>query len=116
MGDDDRLAERFEAHRGHLWVVAYWMLGSLSEADDAVQEPWLRLGRPDTDTESIENLAGWLTRVVARVCLDMLRTRTARREEPLGLHPSGAIADGRGRQLTDRSTGPFRYPPVQLNA
>jgi RNA polymerase sigma-70 factor (ECF subfamily) len=96
MGDQDRLAERFEAHRGHLRAVAYRMLGSLSEADDAVQEAWLRLSRSDTD--SIDNLAGWLTRVVARVCLDMLRARTARREEPLGLQPSGAMADGRGRR------------------
>ena len=96
MGDQDRLAERFEAHRGHLRAVAYRMLGSLSEADDAVQEAWLRLSRSDTD--SIDNLAGWLTRVVARVCLDMLRARTARREEPLGLRPPGAIADGRGRR------------------
>src|SRR5918995_397982 len=96
MGDQDRLAERFEAHRSHLRAVAYRMLSSFSEADDAVQEAWLRLSRSDTD--SIENLAGWLTRVVARVCLDMLRARTARREEPLGLQPPGAIADGRGRR------------------
>jgi RNA polymerase sigma factor (sigma-70 family) len=96
MGEHDRLAERFETHRGHLRAVAYRMLGSLSEADDAVQEAWLRLDRADAD--SIENLTGWLTRVVARVCLDMLRARTARREEPLGLQPPGAIADGRGRR------------------
>jgi RNA polymerase sigma factor (sigma-70 family) len=94
MGDHDRLAERFETHRGHLRAVAYRMLGSLSEADDAVQEAWLRLSR--SDTSSVENLAGWLTRVVARVCLDMLRARTSRREQPLGLLPPGAIADGRG--------------------
>ena len=96
MGEQDRLAERFETHRGHLRAVAYRMLGSLSEADDAVQEAWLRLSRAGAD--SIENLTGWLTRVVARVCLDMLRARTARREEPLGLQPSGAMADGRGRR------------------
>jgi RNA polymerase sigma factor (sigma-70 family) len=96
MGDDDRLAERFEAHRSHLRAVAYRILGSLSDADDAVQEAWLRLSRSDTD--SIENLAGWLTRVVARVCLDMLRARTARREEPLGVQLPGAIVDGRGRR------------------
>ena len=65
MGDHDRLAERFEAHRSHLRAVAYRMLGSLSEADDAVQEAWLRLSR--SDTSSVENLAGWLTRVVGRV-------------------------------------------------
>jgi RNA polymerase sigma factor (sigma-70 family) len=96
MGDDDRLAERFEAHRSHLRAVAYRMLGSLSEADDAVQEAWLRLSRSDTD--SIQNLAGWLTRVVARVCLDMLRARRSRREEPLGVQLPGAIVDDRGRR------------------
>jgi RNA polymerase sigma-70 factor, ECF subfamily len=93
MGRHDRLAERFESHRSHLRAVAYRMLGSLSEADDAVQETWLRLSR--TDTSGIVNLAGWLTRVVARVCLDMLRVRTARREEPLGLQPPVAAGDGR---------------------
>jgi RNA polymerase sigma factor (sigma-70 family) len=95
MRDHDRLAERFQAHRGHLRAVAYRMLGSLSDADDAVQEAWLRLSR--ADTSGVENLAGWLTRVVARVCLDLLRTRSARREQPLGLQPPGAIPDGRGR-------------------
>ncbi len=83
MDDHDRLAERFQTHRSHLRRVAYRMLGSLSEADDAVQEAWLRLSR--ADTSGVENLAGWLTRVVARVCLDMLRARTARREQPLGI-------------------------------
>jgi RNA polymerase sigma factor (sigma-70 family) len=78
------LAERFEAHRGHLRRVAYRMLGSLSEADDAVQEAWLRLTR--ADTSAVENLGGWLTTVVARMCLDMLRSRKSRREEPLGTH------------------------------
>jgi RNA polymerase sigma-70 factor (ECF subfamily) len=81
MDERDWLAERFEAHRSHLRAVAYRMLGSLSEADDAVQEAWIRLGRADTD--SVENLGGWLTRVTARVCLDMLRSRKARREESL---------------------------------
>src|SRR5262245_55261393 len=75
------LAERFEGHRGHLRGVAYRMLGSRSEADDAVQEAWLRLSR--SDTGAIENLGGWLTTVVARVCLDMLRSRRSRREESL---------------------------------
>jgi RNA polymerase sigma factor (sigma-70 family) len=75
------LAERFEAKRTHLRAVAYRMLGSRSEADDAVQEAWLRLSR--SDTSGVENLGGWLTTVVARVCLDMLRSRQARREEPL---------------------------------
>jgi RNA polymerase sigma factor (sigma-70 family) len=92
MGDDDWLAERFEAHRSHLRGVAYRMLGSLSDADDAVQEAWLRLSR--TDASGVENLAGWLTRVVARVCLDMLRTRTARREEPLGQQLPSTIVNG----------------------
>jgi RNA polymerase sigma factor (sigma-70 family) len=92
MGDHDRLAERFEAHRSHLRAVAYRMLGSLSEADDAVQEAWLRLSR--SDTSSVENLAGWLTRVVGRVCLDMLRSRTSRREEPLDPQQLGPIVNG----------------------
>jgi RNA polymerase sigma-70 factor (ECF subfamily) len=77
----ERLAEQFEEHRSHLRGVAYRMLGSVSEADDAVQESWIRLAR--TDVSDIENLRAWLTTVVARVCLDMLRTRTSRREEPL---------------------------------
>jgi RNA polymerase sigma factor (sigma-70 family) len=81
MNERDLLAERFEEHRSHLRAVAYRMLGSASEADDAVQEAWLRLSR--ADTSSVENLGGWLTRVVARVCLDMLRSRKSRREESL---------------------------------
>lgn len=76
------LAEPFEENRSHLRGVAYRMLGSLSEADDAVQEAWLRLNR--ADTHEVENLRGWLTTVVARVCLDMLRSRRARREEAVG--------------------------------
>jgi RNA polymerase sigma factor (sigma-70 family) len=84
MDERDLLARRFEAHRSHLRAVAYQMLGSLSEADDAVQEAWLRLSR--TDASAVENLGGWLTTVVARVCLDMLRARSARREQPLGPH------------------------------
>lgn len=75
------LAERFEENRGHLRAVAYRMLGSASEADDAVQEAWLRLSR--SDSQSIENLGGWLTTVVSRVCLDMLRFRKSRREDPI---------------------------------
>src|SRR5262245_50056156 len=78
---DRELAEQFETHRAHLRAVAYRMLGSASEADDAVQESWIRLGR--TDVTGVENLRAWLTTVVARVCLDMLRTRTSRREDPL---------------------------------
>ncbi len=81
MDDHDWLAERFEANRSHLRAVAYRMLGSLAEADDAVQDAWLRLSR--VDTSSVDNLGGWLTTVVARVWLDMLRARTSRREEPL---------------------------------
>lgn len=80
----DTLANRFEAERSHLRAVAYRMLGSLSEADDAVQECWLRLSRADTN--SIENLGAWLTTVVGRVCFDMLRARQSRREEPLEVH------------------------------
>lgn len=81
MNGNDWLAERFEENRGHLRAVAYRMLGSASEADDAVQETWLRLSRSDVD--GIENLSGWLTTVAARVCLDMLRARGSRREESL---------------------------------
>jgi RNA polymerase sigma factor (sigma-70 family) len=81
MDDHDRLAEQVQAHRGHLRAVAYRMLGSLAEADDAVQETWLRASR--AGTEGVENLGGWLTTVLARICLDMLRTRRARREKPL---------------------------------
>jgi RNA polymerase sigma-70 factor (ECF subfamily) len=81
VDEHDVLAERFEANRDHLRSVAYRMLGSLSEADDAVQEAWLRLSR--ADTSDVANLRGWLTTVVGRVCLDMLRSRTSRREEPL---------------------------------
>jgi RNA polymerase sigma-70 factor (ECF subfamily) len=82
MEDHEWLAKRFEENRAHLSAVGYRMLGSLSEADDAVQEAWLRLSR--SDTSGIENLGGWLTTVVGRVCLDMLRSRRSRREEPLG--------------------------------
>jgi RNA polymerase sigma factor (sigma-70 family) len=85
VDDRDWLAERFEAHRPHLRAVAYRMLGSASEADDAVQEAWLRLDRAGAG--GVQNLGGWLTTVVARVCLDLLRARTSRREEPLGEPP-----------------------------
>ena len=84
MSDRDWLAQRFEEHRSHLRAVAYRMLGSTTEADDAVQDAWLRFSRADTD--GVDNLRGWLTTVVARLCLDMLRSRTARREEPAGVH------------------------------
>jgi RNA polymerase sigma factor (sigma-70 family) len=82
MDERDWLARRFEDHRGRLRAVAYRMLGSASEADDAVQEAWLRLSRSDAD--AVENLGGWLTTVVARVCLNMLEARRSRREEPVG--------------------------------
>ena len=82
MDENEFLAKRFEEHRSHLRAVAYRMLGSLSEADDAVQEAWLRLSR--SETSGVENLGGWLTKVVGRVCLDMLRSRTSRRVMPLG--------------------------------
>jgi len=84
MQDQDWLAERFEAERGHLRGVAYRMLGSVAEADDAVQEAWLRLSR--TDTSDVENLRAWLTTVVGRVCLNMLRSRRTRREASLDEH------------------------------
>jgi RNA polymerase sigma-70 factor, ECF subfamily len=84
MDEQEWLAERFEEHRTHLRAVAYRMLGSLSEADEAVQEAWLRLSR--SDSSGIDNLGGWLTTVVARVCLNTLRARKSRREEPLDIH------------------------------
>jgi RNA polymerase sigma-70 factor (ECF subfamily) len=84
MDERDQLALRFERNRGHLRGIAYRMLGSVAEADDAVQEAWLRLTR--SDAAAIDNMAAWLTTVVARVCLDMLRQRERRREEPLGSH------------------------------
>src|SRR5918995_3454931 len=92
MDENEFLAKRFEEHRSHLRAVAYRMLGSLSEADDAVQEAWLRLSR--SETSGVENLGGWLTRVVGRVCLDMLRSRKSRREEPLGVQVTEPITSG----------------------
>src|SRR5215204_1127503 len=91
MDEHDWLAERFEEHRGRLRAVAYRMLGSLSEADDAVQEAWLRLSR--SETGEVSNLGAWLTTVVARVSLNMLRSRKARHEEPLGVHVPDPIVD-----------------------
>jgi len=92
MSEPNYLAERFEENRSHLRAVAYRMLGSASEVDDAVQEAWLRLSR--ADTTAIDNLGGWLTTVVARVCLDMLRSRTSRREEPLTPDAPEPVATG----------------------
>ena len=91
MDEQEWLAERFEAQRTRLRAVAYRMLGSLSEADDAVQDAWLRLSR--ADTSEVENLDGWLTTVVARVSLNMLRSRNLRREEPLGVRVPDPIVD-----------------------
>jgi RNA polymerase sigma factor (sigma-70 family) len=91
LEERDWLAERFEEHRTRLRAVAYRMLGSVSEADDAVQEAWLRLSR--TDASQVENLGGWLTTVVARVSLNMLRSRKSRREEPIGVHVPEPILD-----------------------
>ncbi|QYN17923.1 sigma-70 family RNA polymerase sigma factor [Amycolatopsis sp. DSM 110486] len=89
MSTVNELAEQFETHRTHLRAVAYRMLGSLAEADDAVQEAWLRLSR--ADSAAVTNLGGWLTTVVSRVCLDVLRSRQSRREEPVGEQlPDGA--------------------------
>jgi RNA polymerase sigma-70 factor, ECF subfamily len=99
MDERDWLAERFEAHRPRLRAVAYRLLGSASEADDAVQEAWLHLSR--ADPSGVDNLGGWLTTVVARVCLDLLRARRSRREEPVGVHLPDPIlsgADGSDRE------------------
>ena len=92
MNEPDYLAERFERHRTHLRAVAYRMLGSASEVDDAVQEAWLRLSR--AEATGIDNLGGWLTTVVARVCLDMLRSRQSRREEPFTPDTPEPVATG----------------------
>ncbi|GGS43201.1 sigma-70 family RNA polymerase sigma factor [Streptomyces griseoviridis] len=87
----ERLADRFEEHRGRLRAVAYRMLGSLPEAEDAVQEAWLRLHR--TGADGIDNLGGWLTTVTGRICLDLLRSRAARREEPMSEDPGAFVPD-----------------------
>src|SRR6266540_54628 len=84
MDENEWLADRFEEQRAHLRAVAYRMLGSLTEADDAVQDTWLRLSR--VGASEVENLGGWLTTIVARVCLNMLRSRNRRREQSLGVH------------------------------
>jgi RNA polymerase sigma factor (sigma-70 family) len=84
VNEGEYLTQQFEAQRGQLRAVAYRMLGSVSEADDALQESWLRVSR--ADASNVENLGGWLTTIVSRVCLDMLRSRKARREEPIGAH------------------------------
>src|SRR5215217_4870521 len=94
MDEHDFLTEQFEENRTHLRAVAYRMLGSLSEADDAIQEAWLPLSR--SETSGVENLGGWLTTVVARICLDMLRSRSSKREEPLGVRVPEPIVSREG--------------------
>jgi RNA polymerase sigma factor (sigma-70 family) len=101
--DRDWLAERFEAHRPHLRAVAYRMLGSASEADDAVQEAWLRASR--ADPAGVDNLGGWLTTVVGRVCLDLLRSRRSRREEPLDANLPDRGADPEDEALLAEGVG-----------
>lgn len=105
MNDQSLLAERFEADRTRLHAVAYRLLGSASEADDAVQETWLRLSR--SDTSDVKNLSGWLTTVVSRLCLDMLRSRSSRREEPLvqGREFIGDSADPEREAMLAESVG-----------
>lgn len=93
--DDQWLAERFEEDRARLRSVAYRMLGSLAEADDALQEAWIRISR--ADTSDVENLKGWLTTVVTRICLNQLRTRRRQREEPLDVHVPDPIVDPEDR-------------------
>ena len=99
MDEKNFWAGQFEAHRAHLRKVAYRMLGSVGEVDDAVQETWLRLSR--SDAASVENLRGWLTTVIARVCLDMLRMRKSRREEPIGPHMPEPAADNAYERETE---------------
>ncbi|MFC9816467.1 sigma-70 family RNA polymerase sigma factor [Streptomyces virginiae] len=98
MDEDSLLTERFEEHRSHLRAVSYRMLGSLAEADDAVQEAWLRLSR--SDVSEVENLGGWLTTVVSRVCLNMLRSRETRREDSLDAYPAHPGDPAVGREDT----------------
>jgi RNA polymerase sigma factor (sigma-70 family) len=94
VAENDWLAERFEEHRTHLRAVAYRLLGSLAEADDAVQNAWVRVSR--TDTHHVDNLGGWLTTIVARVALNMLRSRNARREQPHGVHLPDPVISAEG--------------------
>jgi RNA polymerase sigma factor (sigma-70 family) len=94
MDEQEWLAGRFEEHRAHLWRVAYRMIGSAAAADDAVQETWLRLSR--ADTSDVDNLGGWLTTVVGRVCLNQLRARGRRRDEPIGAAVPDPVVSGEG--------------------
>ena len=102
--NEEWLAGQFETHRNHLRGVAYRMLGSANDAEDAVQESWLRLSR--ADTSEVENLGGWLTTVTARVCLDMLRSRKSRREDPIDEIPETAVAGPEQEALLADSVGP----------
>jgi RNA polymerase sigma-70 factor (ECF subfamily) len=109
MDEHEWLAERFQAHRAHLRTVAYRLLGSPGDADDAVQEAWLRVSR--ADTSGVENMGGWLTTVVSRVCLNMLQSRKSRREESLGTHlpeppaPNDAVTDPEHEAVLADSVG-----------
>src|SRR5919202_349337 len=105
MHEHDWLAEQFESRRSHLRAVAYRMLGSLHEADDAVQEAWLRMSR--SGAGGVENLGGWLTTITARVCLDMLRSRKSRREEPMAepVSPAEGGSDPEEKKLFADSVG-----------
>src|SRR5918996_815412 len=94
MGENEWLAAHFEEHRAHLRGVAYRMLGSLSEADDAVQDTWLRFSQAGAD--GVDNLGGWLTTIVARVCLNMLRSRNTRHEQSAGVHIPDPIISPEG--------------------
>ena len=95
MDETEWLADLFEEHRSHLRAVAYRMLGSPTEADDAVQNAWLRVSR--AGASEVEDLGGWLTTIVARVCLNMLRSRDRRREEPLGVHLPDSVISSEGQ-------------------
>src|SRR5215472_4513128 len=97
--EDEWLVGHFERHRPHLRAVAYRMLGSLTEADDAVQDTWMRLSRSGAD--DVENLGGWLTTIVARVCLNMLRSRNHRREQPLAVHLPDPVVSPEGEVLPE---------------
>jgi RNA polymerase sigma factor (sigma-70 family) len=102
MAEPDWLAEGFERNRTRLRALAYRMLGSLAEADDAVQEAWLRLSRPDAS--GVDNLGAWLTTIVAGVCLNVLRSRNTRREEPMGVHvPDPVISRADGTDPEDEA-------------
>src|SRR5260370_26252707 len=108
--DNEWLAGQFERHRPQLRAVAYRMLGSLTDADDAVQDTWLRLSR--SGAEDVENLGGWLTTIVARVCLNTLRSRSHRREEPLAVHlPDPVIRPEADLQPEGKAV---RAPPAGL--